>query len=70
MEWVLENDMLILAFVTTYARLIDGGIGVGRTDLISEEYHARELEIDNKYRALPGETKRRRKLRRPPTAQT
>jgi hypothetical protein len=28
-EWVLENDMLTLAFVTTYARLIDGGIGSG-----------------------------------------
>ena len=29
MEWVLENDMLTLAFVTTYVRLIDGGIGCG-----------------------------------------
>ena len=29
MEWVLENDMLTLAFVTTYVRLIDGGIGSG-----------------------------------------
>jgi hypothetical protein len=29
MEWALENDMLILAFVTTYVRLIDGGIGSG-----------------------------------------
>ncbi|MBY0560134.1 hypothetical protein [Hyphomicrobium sp.] len=28
-EWVLENDMLTLAFVTTYVRLIDGGIGSG-----------------------------------------
>lgn len=28
-EWVLENDMLTLAFVTTYARLIEGGIGSG-----------------------------------------
>ncbi len=28
-EWVLENDMLTLAFVTTYARLINGGIGSG-----------------------------------------
>ena len=29
MEWALENDMLTLAFVTTYARLVDGGIGSG-----------------------------------------
>lgn len=29
MEWVLENDMLTLAFVTTYVRLIQGGIGSG-----------------------------------------
>ncbi|MBX9646541.1 MAG: hypothetical protein K2X57_05735 [Xanthobacteraceae bacterium] len=29
MEWVLENDMLISAFVTTYVRLIDGGVGSG-----------------------------------------
>ena len=29
MEGVLENDMLTLAFVTTYVRLIDGGIGSG-----------------------------------------
>ncbi|MDB5620674.1 hypothetical protein [Tardiphaga sp.] len=29
MEWALENDMLILAFVTTYARLVEGGIGSG-----------------------------------------
>jgi hypothetical protein len=28
-EWVLENDMLTLAFVTTYFRLIDGGLGSG-----------------------------------------
>lgn len=28
-DWVLENDMLTLAFVTTYVRLIDGGIGSG-----------------------------------------
>jgi hypothetical protein len=28
-EWVLENDMLTLAFVTTYVRLIEGGIGSG-----------------------------------------
>ncbi|MBB3948713.1 hypothetical protein GGQ73_004708 [Rhizobium skierniewicense] len=26
MDWALENDMLTLAFVTTYSRLIDGGI--------------------------------------------
>lgn len=29
MEWALENDMLTLAFVTTYARLVEGGIGSG-----------------------------------------
>nr|WP_281720601.1 hypothetical protein [Nitrosomonas nitrosa] len=29
MEWAHENDMLTLAFVTTYARLIHGGIGSG-----------------------------------------
>lgn len=29
MEWVLENEMLTLAFVTTYVRLIEGGIGSG-----------------------------------------
>jgi len=28
-EWMLENDMLTLAFVTTYVRLVDGGIGSG-----------------------------------------
>jgi len=28
-EWALENDMLTLAFVTTYFRLIDGGLGSG-----------------------------------------
>jgi hypothetical protein len=28
-EWAFENDMLTLAFVTTYARLIAGGIGSG-----------------------------------------
>ncbi|KXF75570.1 hypothetical protein ATN84_16330 [Paramesorhizobium deserti] len=28
-EWALENDMLTSAFGTTYARLIDGGIGSG-----------------------------------------
>lgn len=28
-EWMFENDMLTLAFVTTYARLVDGGIGSG-----------------------------------------
>ncbi|MCM2438513.1 hypothetical protein HGO34_02120 [Agrobacterium vitis] len=29
MEWTLENDMLTLAFVTTYCRLVDGGLGSG-----------------------------------------
>ncbi|MEV4606754.1 hypothetical protein MRBLMR1_001711 [Neorhizobium sp. LMR1-1-1.1] len=28
-EWAMENDMLTLAFVTTYFRLIDGGMGSG-----------------------------------------
>ncbi len=28
-EWMLENDMLTLAFVTTYTRLVQGGIGSG-----------------------------------------
>lgn len=28
-EWVFENDMLTMAFVTTYVRLIEGGIGSG-----------------------------------------
>ncbi len=29
MEWALENELLTLAFVTTYVRLINGGIGSG-----------------------------------------
>ncbi|WP_404424204.1 hypothetical protein [Thalassospira australica] len=29
LDWVLENDTLILAFVTTYARLVEGGIASG-----------------------------------------
>jgi len=29
MDWALENDMLTMAFVTTYARLIEGGMGSG-----------------------------------------
>lgn len=28
-DWALENDMLTMAFATTYARLIDGGMGSG-----------------------------------------
>ncbi|MEY9828941.1 hypothetical protein ABIA25_000756 [Sinorhizobium fredii] len=36
----------------------------GRDDLIDDEFHARELEFDRKYRAVPGEGKRRRKLQR------
>jgi len=29
MDWALENDTLTMAFVTTYARLIEGGMGSG-----------------------------------------
>ena len=37
LNWVMENDTLILAFVTTYARLVEGGIasGVSRKKLTS-----------------------------------
>lgn len=52
MEWVLENDMLILAFVTTYVRLIDGGIGSGvsRGALPAElrPVHDKIIELRNK----------------------
>jgi hypothetical protein len=52
MEWVLENDMLTLAFVTTYARLIDGGIGSGvsRSALPAElrPVHDNLIEVRNK----------------------
>jgi len=52
MDWVLENDMLILAFVTTYARLIDGGkgSGVARNALPAElrPVHDRIIELRNK----------------------
>lgn len=52
MEWVLENDMLTLAFVTTYARLIDGGIGSGvsRGTLPAElrPVHDKIIELRNK----------------------
>ncbi|NEI65024.1 hypothetical protein [Rhizobium leguminosarum] len=52
MEWALENDMLILAFVTTYARLIDGGIGSGvsRRTLPAElrPAHDNIIELRNK----------------------
>ncbi|MDH2352194.1 hypothetical protein QCM80_16220 [Bradyrhizobium sp. SSUT112] len=52
MEWVLENDMLTLAFVRTYARLIDGGIGSGvsRSALPAEfrPVHDNIIELRNK----------------------
>lgn len=51
-EWVLENDMLTLAFVTTYARLVQGGIGSGvsRKTLPAElrPVHDNIIEIRNK----------------------
>ena len=51
-EWVLENDMLILAFVTTYARLVQGGIGSGisRKELPAElrPVHDKIIELRNK----------------------
>jgi hypothetical protein len=51
-EWVLENDMLTLAFVTTYARLIDGGIGSGvsRSALPAElrSVHDNIIDLRNK----------------------
>ncbi|AVH45546.1 hypothetical protein [Agrobacterium tumefaciens] len=52
MDWALENDMLTLAFVTTYARLIDGGIGSGvsRSALPPElrPVHDNIIELRNK----------------------
>lgn len=52
MDWVLENDMLTLAFVTTYARLIDGGSGSGvsRSALPPElrPVHDKIIELRNK----------------------
>lgn len=52
MEWAHENDMLTLAFVTTYARLIDGGIGSGvsRSALPVElrPVHDNIIELRNK----------------------
>lgn len=52
MDWVLENDMLTLAFVTTYVRLIDGGIGSGvsRSALPPElrPVHDNIIELRNK----------------------
>ena len=51
-EWVLENDMLTLAFVTTYARLVEGGIGSGvsRKTLPPElrPVHDKIIELRNK----------------------
>jgi hypothetical protein len=51
-EWVLENDMLTLAFVTTYTRLIDGGIGSGvsRSALpaVLRPVHDNIIELRNK----------------------
>ncbi len=51
-EWLLENDMLTLAFVTTYARLIEGGIGSGvsRRTLPAElrPVHDEIIELRNK----------------------
>jgi hypothetical protein len=52
MDWALENEMLTLAFVTTYARLIDGGIGSGvsRSALPPElrPVHDNIIELRNK----------------------
>jgi hypothetical protein len=52
MEWVFENDMLTLAFVTTYVRLIDGGIGSGvsRSALPAalRPVHDKIIELRNK----------------------
>ncbi|TGQ89971.1 hypothetical protein EN851_20255 [Mesorhizobium sp. M8A.F.Ca.ET.208.01.1.1] len=51
-EWALENDMLTLAFVTTYARLIGGGhgSGVARSALPAElrPVHDKIIELRNK----------------------
>ncbi|MCP1214365.1 hypothetical protein, partial [Acetobacter okinawensis] len=51
-EWMLENDMLTLAFVTTYARLVQGGIGSGvsRKTLPTElrSVHDSIVELRNK----------------------
>lgn len=51
-EWVFENDMLTLAFATTYARLIKGGIGSGvsRDNLPPElrPVHDNLIELRNK----------------------
>lgn len=52
MEWALESDMLTLAFVTTYFRLVDGGLGSGvsRKALPAElrSVHDRIVELRNK----------------------
>ncbi len=57
-EWVLENDMLTLAFVTTYARLIDGGIGSGvsrdKLPVKLRSVHDRIIELRNKRYAHNG----------------
>lgn len=51
-EWVLETDMLTLAFVMTYARLIDGGIGSGVSrDTLPPELrpvHDKIIDLRNK----------------------
>jgi len=50
--WMLEKDMLTLAFVTTYVRLIDGGMGSGvsRSALPPElrPVHDKIIELRNK----------------------
>jgi hypothetical protein len=52
MDWVFENDMLILAFVTTYARLVEGGVatGVKKGALPAElrPVHDQIMELRNK----------------------
>lgn len=52
MDWVHEIDMQTLAFVTTYARLIDGGIGSGvsRSAIPADlrPAHDRIIELRNK----------------------
>jgi hypothetical protein len=52
MDWVFENDLLILAFVTTYARIVEGGVatGVSKGSLPAElrAVHDQIMELRNK----------------------
>ena len=51
-DWALEHEMLTLAFVTTYARLINGGVGTGfsRGTLPAElrSFHDDIIDLRNK----------------------